>query len=68
MTRSVSSVSVSYTRHSLPRYKEFEWLRETLVTEHPYAVVPPLPGFALEGNHRAEGGGCGRSLVDIGKG
>uniref|UniRef100_A0A7S1HU62 PX domain-containing protein n=1 Tax=Eutreptiella gymnastica TaxID=73025 RepID=A0A7S1HU62_9EUGL len=31
------------------RYKEFEWLRETLVSEHPYSVVPPLPGFALEG-------------------
>eukprot|EP00668_Euglena_longa_P046282 GGOE01061966.1.p1 GENE.GGOE01061966.1~~GGOE01061966.1.p1 ORF type:complete len:452 (+),score=146.59 GGOE01061966.1:196-1356(+) len=31
------------------RYKEFEWLRETLAAEYPFSIVPPLPGFALEG-------------------
>eukprot|EP00667_Euglena_gracilis_P008144 EG_transcript_8245 len=31
------------------RYKEFEWLREALTAEYPFSIVPPLPGFALEG-------------------
>uniref|UniRef100_A0A7S4LLI9 PX domain-containing protein n=1 Tax=Eutreptiella gymnastica TaxID=73025 RepID=A0A7S4LLI9_9EUGL len=31
------------------RYKEFEWLREALTLEYPHCIIPPLPGFALEG-------------------
>jgi len=38
---------VTVTTHR--RYREFEWLRDALAAEYPFNIVPPLPGFALEG-------------------